>query len=259
VEVYLVKERDIRMPDKLIDSILSCHDLVVVLENRYGNQYVESYLLSNILYSDGNFFGKFRNIHPSDTHTGIRNLNSISYAYNNFSNVVSTTCLQDRLERYYSSYIYSSINFITRGSYSLAWSSEGNNDIELISKAVRNGSKIKIKLEDNDGYTYILPAHTIEVFEKENRFVAETEYDGYPERLRHFKAIENLGLEMDAQLVNFEPPGYPVTAYSETTFFLTSYIIKSNGNILKRSINTNLSINRFELDYKKVEVWIEDN
>jgi hypothetical protein len=247
------------MQDKLIDSILSCSDLVVVLENRYGDQYVESYLLPNILYSKGQFWGKFRNIHASDPHIGINNLNAISYAYNNFSNVVSTSCLTERLERYYSAYSYSSVNFHTRGSYSKIWSNIENNNIELIIKAVKEGARIKVKLVDNDDYTYILPAHTIEVFEKENNFTLETEYDGYPERLRYFQAIEKLSSYMDSELVNYSAPNYPATNFEETLFFLTSYIIKKNGSILKRSISNTLSIDREEIKYNKVELWVENN
>ncbi|MFT6733848.1 MAG: hypothetical protein ACI892_000447 [Marinobacter maritimus] len=259
MEINLIKERDTRMPDKLIDSILSCSDLIVVLENRYGDQYIESYLLPNILYSKGQFWGKFRNNHSSDTHIGINNLNSISYAYNNFSNIVSTSCLHDRLERYYSAHSYSSVNFHTRGNYSKIWSNIENNNITLISKAVKEGARLKVKLEDNDGYTYILPAHTVEVFEKDNNFTLETEYDGYPERLRHFQAIEKLSSYMDSELVNYSAPNYPATNFEETIMFLTSYIIKKNGFILKRSISNTLSIDREELQYNNVEIWVENN
>lgn len=260
MEICLAKERNIRMTDKLIDSILSCSDLIVVLENRYGDQYIESYMLPNILYSKGQFWGKFRNVHASDLHIDINNSNSISYAYNNFSNVVSTSCLSDRLERYYSAYSYSSVNFHTRGSYSKIWSNIANNkNIELISKAVKEGARLKIKLEDNDGYTYILPVHTIEVFEKANNFTLETEYDGYPERLRYFQAIEKLSSYMDSELVNYSAPNYPATKFEETIFFLTSYIIKKNGSISKRSISDTLSIDTEEIQYSYVELWVENN
>lgn len=246
------------MDKNLITNILSCKDLIVVLKNRYGNQYVESYLLPSILYSNDEFWGKFRNVHAADLHEGINNQNTVSYAYNNFSNIVSTSCLRDRLERYYSSYTYSSIKFHTRGSYSRIWSSIEDSNIQLLSKAVKEGARIKVKLEDNDGYTYILPAHTVEVYEQDNYFTLDTEYDGYPERLRHFQAIKDLSLYMDSELEKLTKPDYPTTAFTETAFHITSYIIKNN-RIFKRSINNQLKTTRLEITYKYMELWAEDN
>jgi len=50
---------------------------------------------------------------------------------------------------------------------------------------------IKTVIESDDGYTYVLPIHTLEVYQEEGVFAEETEYDGYPEQFRHFMKWKN--------------------------------------------------------------------
>ncbi len=79
----------------ILTDIKQCKDLWVVLENRFGNQYVESYHLTSIVSAGDEFFGKFSNVHSADPHEGIHRDNLLSYAYNNFSNVVCSMCLSE--------------------------------------------------------------------------------------------------------------------------------------------------------------------
>jgi len=184
------------MGNTIIDDLLCCRDISVVLRKRpEGRQYVESYLLKNLVLSNGQFRGKFANVHPALVTDKLPQMNLLSYVYNNFSPVVCTMSLADRMERYYSADAYSEIKFRANGHYSRIWKGPGGDYNTAILEAVKSGLKMKALIESTDGYTYILPLHTVEVYEKEFDFNAETEFDGYPERLRHFKNIESLGHE----------------------------------------------------------------
>jgi hypothetical protein len=245
------------MKDTLINSILDCKDLIVTLNYRHGSQSVVSYLLPNILYSSNKFWGKFRNIHSSDTLIGIKNTNAISYAYNNFSNVICTSCLTENLERYISSYPYSSIRFHTRGNYKKIWCYKDPNNIDVISEAVKEGLRIKIKIT-LDGYTYIVPAHTIEIFGNEKTFTLETEYDGYPERLRHFQAIVDLGAHFDSKIDECSANQYPSINFTKNKFYLTSFLLRQDGSLLQRVFNDQGGFNRFIVSPVDFELWAEE-
>jgi len=246
------------MKNTLIDSILECKDLIVRLNYKHGSQCEVNYLLPNILYSSNKFWGKFKNIHSSDTLIGIENKNAISYAYNNFSNVISTSCLTESLERYISSDPYSSIEFHTRGNYKKIWCHKDNQDIEAISKAAKEGLKIKVKIEDSEGYTYIVPAHTIEIFGQEKKFTLETEYDGYPERLRYFQNISEISDIFDSNIGESTPNQYPSINFTKNIFYLTSFLLKKNGLLLQRSFNNSGGFTHTQASYKKLEIWAEE-
>ncbi len=244
----------------LIDSILSCEDLYVILENRWGDRYVESYKLPNILYSDGKYWGKFRNVHGAYGHPNIEDNQILSYAYNNFSNVVCTSGMINRYERFYSSHAYGSLKFITRNKYNKIWqsnSNNNNNNIDSLLNSVKNGLNLKLLIKSIDNYTYILPIHTAEIYEKEKRFSIYTEYDGYPESLRHFELISQLSDTFDSLINTNQEYQYPVKSpINNSNFFLTFFYF--NDNSLKK-VTTSESgyIDDVKFDYEKVEIWSE--
>jgi hypothetical protein len=243
--------------NEICEDILDCKDLWVVLENRYGDQYVESYELPNVLYSKGEFWGKFRNVHSAHGHDVVDQTQTLSYAYNNFSSVVCTCGLANGLQRYYSSYAYSSLNFITKGSFRRIWSSNDGGKISDLIESIRRGLRIKVKIESSDGYTYILPAHTIEALEKEEDFVVETEYDGYPDQLRYFSGIKNIQVEFDKSMTKCTPPLYPSTKFVKAeSFFITSFFVSSKG-VAQRYIEESGGVIQKLFDCIKAEIWVE--
>jgi hypothetical protein len=244
--------------EELIGSVLDCKNLIVILKNRYGEKYTEHYHLSNILYSSGKFWGKFRNIHQAKGHINIDESNTVAYAYNNFCNLISTCCLKDQLGRYYSAYAYASIEFKCRGNYKKIWSNIEKNNIKGVSNAVNNGLNLKLKIEDNDGYIYIVPVHTVEVYDNGQYFTLETEFDGYPENLRHFSTLNDLGKKFDNVISKGIDKGYPSIEFHKTEIFLTSFSIMRSEVVIHRRLTPDNKIVSEEMDIKSLEVWSEE-
>ena len=240
----------------LIDSILSCEDLYVILENRWGDRYVESYKLPNILYSDGKYWGKFRNVHGAYGHPNIEDNQILSYAYNNFSNVVCTSGMINRYERFYSSHAYGSLKFITRNKYNKIWSSIHNDNTNELLNSVNKGFQLKFLLKSLDNYTYILPIHTIEVYENETRFSLYTDYDGYPDKLRYFSSISKSSEKFDILIARSDATVYPTTKCSSNNDFFLTYFYFDNG-ILKQLTSINSKISHSSLNFEKIEIWSE--
>ena len=240
-------------------QLLECKDIWVVLENRYGDKYIESYELPNILYSNNEFWGKFRNVHSAYGHNELDQTQTLSYAYNNFSSIVCTSSLTARIQRYYSTFAYSSLNFIAKGHYRKIWDFNDGGRISELIESIKSGLRIKVKIESKDGYTYIIPAHTVEAYEKQNKFVVETEFDGYPEQLRHFSAIKDFQVKLDATLPQCQPPAYPVTKYTQTnSFFVTSFFITPRG-VFHRGLAVDGKLKQNSFAHESAEIWVEIN
>ena len=183
------------MQENIVDDVLLCRDVSVVLANREGNDrsYIESYPLNNFIVYKDKFWGKFANVHPPFGHDERDNIYSLSYAYNNFSPVVCSMSLSERMERFVSSDAYSSIKFFSTKHYKKIWSVGRVDEVKNVYKSVSEGGKLKALIESDDGYTYIVPLHTVECNISDESFSAESEFDGYPEKLRYFKKMEDLG------------------------------------------------------------------
>jgi len=241
----------------ITDDILNCRDLWVVLENRYGEKYVESYELPNILYSNGEFWGKFRNVHSAYSHQVEDQTQALSYAYNNFSNIVCSCGLTSKIHRYYSSFAYSSLNFIAKGAFRKIWDSNEGGKLSELSESIRGGLRLKVRIESSDGYTYILPAHTVEAFEEKDTFVLETEFDGYPDQIRGFQAIKQFDKKFDESLASCVPPNYPTTGFIRTNeFFLTSFFVSPSG-VVQREFRENGKLIQKSFDYDSAQIWVE--
>jgi len=237
-------------------EILGCKDLFVVLSNSTGNyDYIESYKLTNIIYSDDKFWGKFPNVHSACGHNEIKSNQSLSYIYNNFSNVVCTSGLMTQVKRFFSSDTYASMKFRTKGEFRKIWSQSGG-DLEEMEDAVRQSRRLKLKIESQDNYTYILPLHTVEVDKAANEFYAETEYDGYPEEIRRFKLISNI--EDQFKKANQEMGiTCPSTNYLENSeFFLTSFRVYTN-RIVQRYFSNNQTVLEKEFVPNEISIWEE--
>ncbi len=220
-----------------IDEILQGRDLYVVLENRMGRKYVESYNLSTIVLFEDKYWGKFRNNHAPMGHDQINPLHCLSYIYNNFCDVVCNMSLSMGVQRYCFASSYANLEFFVKGEYERIWDDKNKGNIALMEELVRAAVPMKVIIKARDGFTYITPVHTIEVYDDGESFGIDTEYDGFPDRIRNFGEIFELNSRLQ-EVANKSPPeAYIATNYQTgTAFFLTSFMVNNNA-ICHRKIN----------------------
>ena len=223
---------------ELVPRIARGEDLHVVLENRYGRPYVESYGLTNIFMKDDCFWAKFRNVHASVGHQEIEQGQSLSYAYNNYCDLVCLSGFDKRVVRYYSAEAYTRMEFVTKGEPRTVWHSgrAHSNDLSALFQCVNSAVKLKAKIVSQDGYIYIMPLHTVEVYQDLSGFVAYTEYDGYPEYLRHMH--EHAELQAKFAAVRASKPGdyYANTAFLTGMEFFTTHFILTAEHLKHRHL-----------------------
>ncbi len=215
---------NVRQPE-LCTAIDAGENLYVILENRYGRPYVESYELTNVFMKGDRFWGKFRSVHASVGHLDIEQGQRLSYAYNNYCDLVCLSGFDQQVVRYYSAEAYTRMDFKTQGSSQCIWRS-GESDLNGLFSCVNNAQQLKIRIESLDGYVYVMPLHTVEVYKDLSGFVAYTEYDGYPEYIRHFD--EHHELEEKFKSVRESKPGefYANTSFlNNMEFFTTHFVI----------------------------------
>ncbi len=244
----------------IIQDILSGRDLYVVLENRFGKPYVEAYNLTTVLLQGDRFWAKFRNHHSPFGHKRLKADGVLSYAYNNFTDIVCTMSLNKQLHKFYSSFAYSSLVFHCKNTYSQVWDNINGGDIKDIEKAVRSANNIKLMIENQDGLIFIMPAHTVEVYQSDGEafFSMQSEYDGIPEMLTKFP----LALEVDKQIKNI---ANTVTTenYVSTDFFgnkpyySLSFIIMGDS-VWQRVIGENGELVQQAFDTKSFKVFVEE-
>jgi len=241
----------------ICSDILCCKDLFVVLSNVNGKfDYLESYRLTNILYSDNKYWGKFSNVHPAVGHDKLYSNQALSYAYNNFSSVVCTSGLVSRTKRFISSKIYKTMDFKVKGKFVEIWSMTNGGDIHSLKDAVKSGCRMKVKIESLDNYTYILNLHTIEVDVTKNVFCAESEYDGYPDELRHFQQITDIERLFNEAQKERGIPAPSTGYYQNSDFFLTSFKIYRDKTLL-RFIDKEGNVNQRDFNAKEITIWKE--
>jgi len=247
------------MQENIVDDVLLCRDISVVLANGEVNErsYIESYLLNNFIVFRDKFWGKFANVHPPFGHDDRDNIYSLSYAYNNFSPVVCSMSLSERMERFVSSDAYSSIKFFSTRHYKKIWSNGKNDEIKNIFENVSKGVKLKALIESEEGYIYIVPLHTVECNVNDDSFSAESEFDGYPEKLRYFNKMEELGGLFQRNMGKDDYVPYQTTNRRyNTQFFLTSFLIKNSSVSIRKHDQEN-KMTTSEMNYERVEIWCE--
>ncbi|WP_419797496.1 MAG: hypothetical protein ACNI26_14480 [Terasakiella sp.] len=191
-------------PDNITERILAGDDLWVRLKNRFGEQkYLESYRLTSIFGRGDLFYARFRHVHRADAHIyhsqqAIRGRCGVSYGYNNFSNVVSTSSIEDNFVRLYSAYAYDSIEFFTSSPSVEVWNSEDGGSCDRVYDAVWSGKELKLKVELKSGNYFILPIHTLEAFADKKGFRGDTEIDGFAHSMVNFDWLQGVGRDMDA-------------------------------------------------------------
>lgn len=253
-----LKETKIIFNDLVIKNLLECKDLYVVLENRFKKKYIEQYKLNNVFLKDSIFWAKFGNVHSASGHPDIDNRQSLSYAYSNFFDLVCCFGLDQKVCRYYSSFAYDSIKFITKGSYSRVWSTRHGGDIKSIHEYVANAHNFKVIIKSLDGCIYILPVHTLEVFNKYDGFNLYTEFDGYPESMRDFNNLSILSDNMNLKLKALDKEGYPSLNFmNDINIFSTHFVFDSE--ILTHKYSGVDSLNFSHVPFEFIELWVSDN
>jgi len=247
------------MNENIVDDVLLCRDVSVVLANREEKEknYIESYQLNNFIVFEDKFWGKCANVHSPIGHDDRDNMYSLSYAYNNFSPLVCSMSLSERMERFISDDAYSSIKFISTKNYKKIWSNGKANEAKNIFEKVGGGAKLKALIESEDGYIYIVRLHTVECSVNDDIFVAESEFDGYPEKLRYFKKMEELGgmFLKNMSKDNYTPYQATKRRY-DTPFFLSSFVIKDRSvSIRKHDLKSKIITS--DIKFKRVEIWCE--
>ena len=120
----------VSVSQELVDQIHQCSELYIVLKNRYGKGYVESYKLPFVIAVGDQFWGKFQNVHAIDKHMGVSVSGVGAYLYNNFSNVVRCSYFQEKMERFYSLKAYSYVEFGHRNQYEKIYDSANSSSID---------------------------------------------------------------------------------------------------------------------------------
>ncbi|PCK09836.1 MAG: hypothetical protein COA42_01925 [Alteromonadaceae bacterium] len=241
----------------IMSDILACQDLIVVLNNRNNEAYVENIHLSSIIIWQDQFIGKIKNVHSGAGLPGIEANRTVAYAYNNFCSVVSCCSFETKKMRVYSTHAYSHINFKCRRPHQKVWTSEQPEAIDSLRASFDQGGSLKALIQAVDGYTYIINIQALHLNDDENTFTAETEYDGVPVLFKEQKSMEKFGAQMDAQIPQCTPPQYPAGSFSgPLPFFLLSFIITPKG-VQHRHTEPHGVTHKTEFAFTKAELWSE--
>ncbi len=244
----------------IVEDILNGKDLLVVLENRYGRHYKESYNLDTIILKGDVFWGKFSNVHSPIGHKLIKISTPLSYAYNNFSDVVCTMNYAEKMQRYVGVMMYSRIQFKTKGNYRLAVNGaneEKNINYEVLNEAVENALNIKLIICDNNELIHVLPVHTIELYEDKKDIGIDTNFECVPTLLYNFDYFIKLEDRLK-EAVKDQPVGVsPGTDYMfNSQFSILSYVVIGN-DIFKRVLNSEGIIEDALISYKWFKIYCE--
>ena len=141
-------------------------------------------------------------------------------------------------------------------TYEKIFDNYNRSNVSLLSEAVRSGLRLKVIIKGGDGYRYIVPIHTLEVFLDDDRFNMGTDFDGFPSVLKNYDWINNLSQDFNDSIGLFKPPSYPGTRYfHKQDFFLTSFLW-SGTCMYKREVKENKIIDEL-FEYETIEIFAE--
>lgn len=239
----------------IVNDILKCQDLIVVLNNRDNEAYVENVHLSAIIVWQNQFIGKISNVHSAAGLPGIEAKRTVAYAYNNFCSVVSCCSLETKKMRIYSTHAYSNITFKCRRPHQRIWTSEQPKAVGALRTSFERDGSLKALIQAVDGYTYIVNVQALHLDDDNHSFTAETEYDGVPVLFKERESMERFGAQMDAQIPQCKPPQYPGGTFSgPIPFFLLSFIISPEG-VQHRHAEPHGLTHKTAFAYSKAELW----
>ncbi len=243
----------------VIKSILNGEDLFIVLENRFGRHYKESYNLDTLIVHNDLFWGKFSSVHSPMGHELVKSATPLAYAYNNFSDVVCTMNYADRIQRYYSTKVYSRIQYKTKGNFKLAIdgdSSQKTIDHSILNHAVENALKIKLIICEESNLIQVVPVHTVELYEDQRDVGIDTNFEAVPSLLYNLDYFFRLEVRLQ-EVLDSEGTGKASTEYiGNSQFTLISYVIVGS-DIYKRVLNAQGDIEDIAIPYKWFKVYCE--
>ncbi len=243
----------------IVKNILDGGDLFIVLENRFGRHYKESYNLDTLIIYNDVFWGKFSSVHSPMGHGLIKTETPLAYAYNNFSDVVCTMNYADRIQRYCSTKMYSRIQFKTKGNFKLAIdgvNSQKTIDHSILNDAVENALKIKLIICEENNLIQVVPVHTVELYEDQRDVGIDTNFEAVPSLLYNFEYFYRLEVRLQ-EVLDSEGTGIASTDYIEKSqFTLISYVI-IGSDIYKRVLNTQGQVEDIAIPYKWFKVYCE--
>ncbi|MEY8213551.1 MAG: hypothetical protein RPR97_03600 [Colwellia sp.] len=246
----------------IIEDILNGKDLLVVLENRYGKHYKESYDLDTVIIKGNLFWGKFPCVHSPVGHKPIDITTPLAYAYNNFSDVVCTMNYENKIQRYVSTKIYSRMQYKTKGNYRLAvdgLNESSSIDHHLLNNAVENSLKIKMIICEDDSFIHVVPVHTIELYEDQLSVGIDTNFESVPSLLYNFNYFDKLEANFNERLKDSPESKAASTDYiGNSHFTLISYVIVGS-DIRKLVLNSQGKIESTIITYKWFKVYCEVN
>ncbi|MEY8203536.1 MAG: hypothetical protein RPR40_00565 [Bermanella sp.] len=243
--------------EDIVEDILKAKDLVVVLENRVGHHYLESYQLSSVLMLGGKFWGKVRHVHPPVGNDDVYYSQPLSYAYSNFCDVVCSMSMGMNTRRYSSAFNYSRLDFLCKGSFKEIWNDSGCWDTSYLQQAVSSGMKLKVIIKSSSDLYLILPVHTLEVYQGMQKFALDTEFDGVPNILLDFNEMCVVDEKLKNTVKNLCMVDNISTQYiKNTSFFLLSFVVTSHS-VEKRYIDEQGRIVTRSYPYQSVQIYSE--
>jgi len=243
----------------IIKSLLNGEDLFIVLENRFGRHYKESYNLDTLIIHNDLFWGKFSTVHSPLGHELVKAVTPLAYAYNNFADVVCTMNYADRIHRYYSTKVYSRIQYKTKGNFELAIDGgigQRTVDHAILNHAVENALKIKLIVCEDNNLIQVVPIHTVELYEDQGDVGIDTNFEAVPSLLYNFDYFYRLEARLQ-EVLDSERTGKASTEYmDDCQFTLISYVIVGS-DIYKRVLNEQGEIKDITISYKWFRVYCE--
>ncbi|MEY8213552.1 MAG: hypothetical protein RPR97_03605 [Colwellia sp.] len=244
----------------IIDEIINGKDFLVVLESRYGRHYKESYSLDTIIVKGNMFWGKFANVHSPVGHELINISTPLSYAYNNFSDVVCIMNHAAGIQIFTSSKSYSRMQFKVRGRFELALSGDNVNEninFKILNNAVENALKINLVVCDENNIVHVIAVHTVELYDDKKYIGVDTNYESVPTQLYDFDLFFKLESRFNEVVGGLSEGESVGTNYMFNSHFsIISYAMK-DGGIYKRVVNSEGSIKNVLVEYRWFKVYCE--
>ena len=233
----------------IIEDLNKGKDLFVVLKNRNGRGYTESYNLNTVVIKDKMFLGKFLPVHSPVGHSALGIRSPLSYTYNNFSDIVCTSSQSERMERFVSSNIYSEMKFGTKGKYAVIIENGDVLDHDLLDNIVNSCGRLKVKIKSTEGLIYICDVHTIELYDDRKSIGLDTTFEALPESLFDFEYIYSLGEQLSSVVFGGDAKVGLGTEYKfDVDFRYLSFLISN------RSVCQVVDGRQSSFEYKNLEI-----
>lgn len=241
----------------VIDDLLQCKDLSVILDDRYGKPGKERHALTNLLLKGGRFWAKTNRVYAPDA-LGVESSSiALSQSFNNFCDIdgVSSVCNQSL--QFMTAKAYRKKTFVSYGQYRKVWSLQKGGNVEGLRDCVQQGIKLKILVEDNAQYVYIVPLHLLEVYLERNGFIGYSDYDGYPILLKDFDKNRQYAEQLNRAMSSAAAKQCSRIVFDgQVDYFLSLFVIEEK-QLSQRTIDKEGEIKQVLFPCKRAEIWAE--